>query len=45
MVLQVLLMLERPSEEVQIVLQFFVFIIKTSLLFEATIHLLPTIFS
>jgi hypothetical protein len=45
MVLQVLPLLERPSEQVQFVLQFFVVIIKTSLLYEATIHLLPSIFS
>jgi hypothetical protein len=35
--LQVLPMLERPLEQVQFVLQFFVFIIKTSLLSEAAI--------
>jgi hypothetical protein len=45
MVLQVLPLLERPLEQVQFVLQFFVVIIKTSLLSEAAIHLLSSIFS
>jgi hypothetical protein len=45
MVLQVLPMLERPPKQVQFVLRFFVFIIKTNLLSEAAIHLLPSIFS